>query len=54
MGAKRVGQQRVEHPEMAVALAITTGLLSRDTMPAEMLDHLAGPMRFYEEQQATS
>lgn len=42
------------HPEMAVALAITTGLLSRDTMPAEMLDHLAAPMRFYEEQQATS
>jgi hypothetical protein len=38
--------------EMAVAFAITTGLLSRDTIPAEVLDHLAGPMRFYEEERA--
>ncbi len=42
------------HLGMVVALAITTGLLSRDTIPAELLDHLAGPMRFYEEEQATS
>jgi len=42
------------HLAMVVALAITTGLLSRDTIPAELLDHLAGPMRFYEEEQATS
>jgi hypothetical protein len=34
--------------EMIVAFAITTGLLSKDAMPAELLDHLAGPMRFYE------
>jgi len=42
------------HLDMAVALAITTGLLSRDAVPAELLDHLAGPMRFYEEEQASS
>jgi len=42
------------HLEMAVAFAITTGLLSRDTIPAELLDHLAGPLRFYAEEQATS
>ncbi len=42
------------HLGMVVALAITTGLLSRNTIPAELLDHLAGPMRFYEEEQATS
>ncbi|MBI4519225.1 MAG: hypothetical protein HY701_00185 [Gemmatimonadetes bacterium] len=42
------------HLEMAVALAITTGVLSRDTIPAELLDHLAGPLRFYEEGRATS
>jgi len=40
--------------EMAVAFAITTGLLSRDTVPAELLDHLAGPIRFYEEERTTS
>jgi hypothetical protein len=42
------------HLEMAVAFAITTGVLSRDTVPAELLDHLARAMRFYEEEQATS
>jgi hypothetical protein len=42
------------HLEMVVAFAIRSGLLSRDTIPAELLDHLAGAMRFYEEEQATS
>jgi hypothetical protein len=42
------------HLEMAVAYAITTGVLDRETIPAELLDHLAGAIRFYEEQQATS
>ena len=42
------------HLEMAVAFAITTGLLSRDTIPTELLDHLAGPLRFYAEEQPTS
>jgi len=42
------------HLEMVVAFAITTGLLSRDTIPAELLDHLAGAMRFYAEEQETS
>jgi len=38
------------HPEMVVAFAVTTGVLGRDTVPAELLEHLAGAMRFYEEQ----
>jgi hypothetical protein len=42
------------HLEMVVAFAITTGVLGRDTIPAELLEHLAGSMRFYEEEQATS
>lgn len=42
------------HLEMAVAFAITTGVLSRDTIPTELLDHLAGPLRFYEEERASS
>jgi hypothetical protein len=42
------------HLEMTVAFAITTGVLSRDAIPAELLEHLTGPMRFYEEERATS
>ena len=41
------------HLEMVVAFAITTGVLGRDTIPAELLAHLAGAMRFYEEQATT-
>jgi len=41
------------HLEMAVAFAITTGLLARDTIPGELLEHLGGAMRFYEQDQAT-
>jgi hypothetical protein len=37
---------------MAVAFAITTSLLARDTIPGELLEHLRGAMRFYEENQA--
>jgi hypothetical protein len=37
---------------MAVAFAITTGLLARDTIPGELLEHLGGAMRFYEGEQA--
>ena len=40
------------HLEMPVAFAITTGVLARDTIPAELLEHLAGALRFYEEVQA--
>lgn len=43
--------------DMAEAFAITTGVLSRDAIPAipaELLDHLAGPLRFYEEERAPS
>ena len=39
--------------EMAVAFAITTGLLARDTIPGELLEHLRGAMRFYEGQAAS-
>ena len=42
------------HLEMVVAFAISTGVLDRDTIPAELLEHLAGAMRFYEEGQATT
>ena len=38
------------HLEMIVAFAITTGVLGRDTIPAELLAHLARAMRFYEEE----
>jgi Plasmid pRiA4b ORF-3-like protein len=38
------------HLEMPVAFAITTGVLTRETIPAELLEHLAGALRFYEEQ----
>ena len=39
--------------EMVVTFAITTGVLGRNTIPGELLEHLAGAMRFYEEDQAT-
>ena len=37
------------HLEIPVAFAITTGVLGRETIPAELLEHLAGALRFYEE-----
>jgi hypothetical protein len=40
------------HLEMPVAFAITNGVLARETVPAEVLEHLAGALRFYEEVQA--
>jgi hypothetical protein len=40
--------------EMAVAFAITTGVVSRETIPPELLEYLSGPIRFYEEEQARS
>ena len=38
----------------AVAYAITVGVLDRQTIPAELLDHLARALAFCESQQATS
>jgi hypothetical protein len=38
---------------MAVAYAITTGILDRQTIPAELLDHLARALACYESQPAT-
>ena len=40
--------------EMAVAYVITSGVLARDTIPGELLAYLAGAMRFYEEERATT
>jgi hypothetical protein len=37
---------------MPVAFAITIGVLARETIPGELLEHLAGALRFYEEEQA--
>ena len=41
------------HLEMAVAYAITAGILDRQTIPAELLDHLTGALAFYDSKQAT-
>ena len=40
------------HLEMAVASAVARGVLSRETIPAEVMDHIAAAMRFYEEERA--
>ena len=40
--------------ELAVAHAITVGVLDRQTVPAELLDHLARALAFCESQQETS
>ena len=42
------------HLDMVVAYAITVGVLDRQTIPIELLDHLARALAFYESQQATS
>ena len=42
------------HLEMAVASAVARGVLSRESIPAEVMDHITGAMRFYEEEQARS
>ena len=41
------------HLEMAVAYAITAGILDRQTIPAELLDRLTGALAFYDSKQAT-
>ncbi len=38
--------------ELAVAYAITVGVLDRQKIPAELLDHLARALEFYESEQA--
>jgi len=42
------------HLEAAVAYAIVTGVLGREAVPAEVLDHVAGMIQFYEDEQARS
>jgi hypothetical protein len=51
--ARELWVRDTPHLEMAVAFAIRPGLRSRETIPAELLEHLAGALRFYEEEQAT-
>ncbi len=41
-------------PEPAVAYAIAAGILDRTAVPAEVLDHLAGLIEFYEREQPGS
>jgi len=38
----------------SVAYAIVAGILDRTAIPAELLDHLAGAIEFYEREQPTS
>jgi len=40
--------------EMIVAYAITVGVLDRQKIPAELRDHLARALEFYEGERATS
>ena len=42
------------HLEMTVAYAITMGVLDRQKIPAELCEHLARALEFYESQRATS
>jgi hypothetical protein len=42
------------HPEPALASAIVTGALDRTAIPSEVLDHLAGLLKFYQDVQAAS
>ena len=42
------------HLELTVAYAITMGVLDRRKIPAELRDHLARALEFYEGQRATS
>ena len=38
-----------QHQEMAVAYAITTGVIDRASVPAELLEHLRGALEFYDQ-----
>jgi hypothetical protein len=40
------------NPNLAVAHAIVTGILDRSTIAPELLEHLAGALKFYESQAA--
>ena len=51
---RAIGRHNHTYLDMAVAHAITGGVLDRQTIPAELLDHLARALAFYESQQTTS
>ncbi len=42
------------HLEAPVAYAIATGVLDREAVPAEVLNHVAGMIQFYESEQPKS
>jgi hypothetical protein len=48
------GRYNSPYMELAVAYAITVGVLDRQAIPAELLDHLARALALYESQQTTS
>ena len=48
------GRYNNPYMDLVVAYAITVGVLDRQTIPAELLDHLARALAFCESQQATS
>jgi hypothetical protein len=48
------GRYNADIDDMLVAHAIVTGLLPRETVPAELLEALQRSMNFYERQQAAA
>lgn len=55
-GPARALSARYDTPylDMTVAYAVTIGVLDREKVPAELRDHLARALEFYEGQRATS
>jgi hypothetical protein len=51
---ERFARYNTPYLEMAVAYAITVGVLDRQKIPPELRDHLARALEFYESGQATS
>jgi hypothetical protein len=47
--AREIYLQYAIEPEPAVARAIVTGLIARESVPAELLEHLAGLIALFEE-----
>jgi hypothetical protein len=42
------------HFEPALAFAVATGMLRREELPAELLQHIAGLIEFYEAEEPAS
>lgn len=43
-----------KHLEPAIGFAVATGIFRREELPAELLEHVAGWIQFYEEEQSAS